>query len=135
MKSINKNAAGPLKPQHQRAMKLSKGCHNRQPFSFANISRAISYNKDLLQYPCAHPTRNPSCFTSQTEILVYAPIKHIKPLHKTSSYQPIENGGIILYCLLVAFLIGVKNRLHPDHRAIVTCHYLVPLLALGLPAD
>jgi len=96
MKSINKNAAGPLKPQHQRTMKLNKGCHNRQPFSFANISMAISYNKGLLQNPCPHPTRKPFCFTSQTEILVYAPIKQIKPLHKTSSYQPIENCGIIL---------------------------------------
>ena len=103
MKSINKSATEPLEPHHQRTIKLSKGCHNRQPFSFANISMAITYNKFLLQNQSAHPTIKPSCFTSQTETPEKALIKPIKPPPKTYYNQPIENGGIILYRLPAAF--------------------------------
>ncbi|MFA4851042.1 MAG: hypothetical protein WC599_00800 [Bacteroidales bacterium] len=113
MKNINKSETEPLEPQHHRKMKLSKGCHNRQPFSFANISIYIIYNKTLRQNQISLPTIKPPCFTNQTEIPEKALIKPIKPTPKTYSYQPIENSGIILYRLLVSFYIGVKTHLSP----------------------
>jgi len=85
MKSINKNATGPLGLQYQRTMKLSKGCHNRQPFSFAKITMAISYNKILMQKQSASKTMIPSCFTNQTEnpekALITPKKNYPKPVH------------------------------------------------------
>jgi hypothetical protein len=50
------------------------------------------------------------CFTNQTENPGKSLIKLIKTHSKTHSYHPSENGGIILYSLLVAFYIGVENQ-------------------------
>jgi hypothetical protein len=72
-------------------------------FSFAKITIAISYKKILRQNQNTKTMTKPSCFTHQTENQVKAPITPKKQLSETCSYHPIENGGIILYCLLVSF--------------------------------
>ncbi len=103
MKNINKNVTESLIPKHLTTLKKNKGCLNRQPFSFVNISIDITYNKNLLQNQISHSTNKPSGFICQTEILEIAPIMPLKPPPKTYSFHPFENGGIILYRLMVSF--------------------------------
>ena len=109
MKRICKSTTVSLITKHQNTLKQNTGCHNRQPFSFANISWDITCKRILLQIQISHPMITTLCFTNQTENPGKSLIKLIKTHSKTHSYHPSENGGIILYSLLVAFYIGVER--------------------------